>query len=267
MKKNLLLVGVVSTLFLTGCGASNTSSDTKKESTTNSSEVLEETAEKDANTVLAYVYDGKSNGVDKVTNQTKDELDQHIINKLKDKQLENYNPDNKLDDYYLIVDGSEYYATEILNDYAKAYLKATQKLGDYKIKDIKIKGNEAQVTAEITPFAGLSEANPIGTMRTELFGGIDEEEFIRKSQNKDIKAIKNLITLKLYSMYYGDAAYVPEKSKEKKEITFTMEKKGDSYMVGNDVIDQLVKDSRDSTYADESSSEDSSTEESEGTSI
>lgn len=252
MKKRLLVVGLLSTLLLTGCGASNSGKTEKK--TQNSEEVQKETAEKDADAVLSYVYKGKSNGIDKVTNQTKDELDQHIINKLKDKQLENYNPDNKLDDYYLIVDGSEYYASEILNDYAKAYLKATQSLGDYKIKEVKVKGNEAQVTAEITPFAGLSEANPIGTLRTELFGGVDEEEFIRKSQNKDIKAIKNLITLKLYSMYYGDAAYVPEKSKEKKEITFTMDKKGDNYMVGNDVIDQLVKDSRDSTYADESSS-------------
>ncbi|MGX4686077.1 hypothetical protein JNUCC83_04165 [Vagococcus sp. JNUCC 83] len=59
-------------------------------------------------------------------------------------------------------------------------------------------------------------------------------------------------------MYYGDAAYLPEKSKEKKEITFTMKKKGNSFMVGNDVIYQLVKDSRDSTYGDSSNDDSSS---------
>lgn len=246
----------LSFLILSGCGNNNNTSSQK---TTEESSNLQELAEDDANVILSYVYDGKSDGIDGVTNQSKKELDNYILEELKSKQLENYNDDNKLDDYYLIVDGSNYYASDILDDYAKAYLKTTQSLGSYKIKKIKINGDRAKVTAEITPFAGLSEANPIGTMRTSLFGGIDEEEYIRKSQNTDIKAIKNLITLKLYAMYYGDAANVPEKSKESEEVSFTMTKKGDSFMVGNDVIYQLVKDSRNDTYGDSSTNQTTST--------
>ncbi|MGX4686078.1 hypothetical protein JNUCC83_04170 [Vagococcus sp. JNUCC 83] len=178
MKKRILITTFASLLLLSGCGSNKNTATTK--STESSQEIAENTAEKNANAILGYVYDGKSTDVKDVTNQTKEELDQYIIGQLKEKQLENYNPDNKLDDYYLIIDGSEYYASEILEDYAKAYLKTTHSLGEYKIKNITTTNDEAQVTAEITPYAGLSEANPIGTMRTELFGGIDEEEFIRQ---------------------------------------------------------------------------------------
>lgn len=262
-KSGALLVGLMLvSVTLVGCQGTDSqtkSTESKETAAGKSANDLEKTAEKNAKTVLSYVYQGKKDGLQKVTNQSADEVDAFLTKELVDKQLENYNDGDKLDDYFLMIDGSHYYASDILDTYAKAYIKATHALGEFEIKSVKVDGDEAEVVAEITPFAGLSEANPIGQMKVDLFGGLDEASFISKSQNKDIKAIQNLITLKLYAMYYGDRGNIPEKSSEKKEVHFNMEKKGDSFMVSNDVMNQLAKESRDKTYAktSDSSSEDS----------
>ena len=157
-----------------------------------------------------------------------------------------------------MVDGSQYNSEEILKDYAQTYLKKTQELDDYKVTKTEVNGNEATITVELTPYAGLSEANPIGNARTQLFGGMDEDTFIRQSQNKDLKAIKNLITLKLYAMYYGDLAHKPELASSKTTFTFNMDKKGDNFMVSNDDLIKIMKEYLSQTYA--KSSENNSTE-------
>ena len=87
---------------------------------------------------------------------------------------------------------------------------------------------------------------------------MDEDTFIRQSQNKDLKAIKNLITLKLYAMYHGDLAHKPELASSKTTFTFNMDKKGDNFMVSNDDLIKIMKEYLSQTYA--KSSENNSTE-------
>ena len=80
---------------------------------------------------------------------------------------------------------------------------------------------------------------------------MDEDTFIRQSQNKDLKAIKNL-------MYYGDLAHKPELASSKTTFTFNMDKKGDNFMVSNDDLIKIMKEYLSQTYA--KSSENNSTE-------
>jgi hypothetical protein len=258
MKKFLKLGLVLFTAgALSACGNQNGTA-ASSESTQSSSEASMKSAENDAKTVLSYIYEGKVNGVEKVTGQTAEENDDFLLSELAKKQNEMFEANGNEDDYYLIVDGSEYFAEDIVDDYANAYLEKTKEISyDSDIKVEELNEDEVTVTATITPIAGLSEANPIGQARTELFGGLDEEEFIRKSQNKDIKTIQNLITLKLYAMYYGDMANSPEKSPETKEVSFTMEKEDNHYTVDEDVLYQLAKESRDQNYADSTSTTES----------
>jgi hypothetical protein len=241
---------------LSACG--NQGEKKSSDSTQDSSETNIKTAENDAKTVLSYIYEGKVDGVEKVTNQTADENDEYLISKLVKGQEEMFEANGNENDYYLNIDGSDYYADDIIDDYANVYLEKTKEIGyDSDIKVEEVNEDEVTVTATITPIAGLSEAHPIGQARTELFGGLDEEEFIRKSQNKDVKTIQSLITLKLYAMYYGDMANSPEKSPETKEVSFTMEKENNHYTVDEDVLNQLAKESRDQNYADSTSTTES----------
>lgn len=256
--KNFWKLSVV--LFAVGVlsACSNPGGSNSSDSTQTSSETNLKTAEYDAKTVLSYIYEGKGADVEKVTNYTAEENDEFLLSKLADKQNEQFEANGNENDFYLIIDGSEYFAKDIVDDYAQAYLDKTKEIGyDPDVKIEEINEDEVKVTATIIPIAGLSEANPIGQARTELFGGLDEEEFIRKSQNKDVKTIQNLITLKLYAMYYGDMAYSPEKSPETKEVSFTMEKEDKHYTVNQEVLSQLAKESRDQNYADSSSTSDS----------
>lgn len=267
IKSKLMFVGVLSlcsVVMLSGC-SNKDKKDAKTETSTEQveSKSSEKVAEKDAQTVLNYVYNNKTNGLDKVSNQSAEEFDNVLKSKLEKKQEDSLIDNGNKNDYYLSVDGSEYYADEIIEDYATAYLKATRTIGDAKVEKVTIDGDEATVTAKFTPIARLSEASPIGQARTQLFGGLDEEEFIRQSQNKDVKTIKSLITLKLYAMYYGDMSKEPEKLSETKEVTFTMTKKGDHFMISNDEVYQLMKESRDGDYADSKVTTESSSESSD----
>lgn len=245
-------------LFTIGALSACSNKNKSSESTQASNEISLKSAENDAKTVLSYIYDGKVNGVEKVTGQTADENNDFLLSKLAEKQNEKFEANGNEDDYYLIIDGSEYFAEDIVADYANAYLEKTKEIGyESDIKVEEVNKDEVTIAATITPIAGLSEANPIGNARTELFGGLDEEEFIHKSQNKDVKTIQSLITLKLYAMYYGDMANSPEKSPETKEVSFTMEKEGNHYTVDEDVLYQLAKESRDQNYADSTSTTES----------
>lgn len=257
MKKFLQLsVFLLAVGILSACDNQNGTKVSDSIQSTNETNL--KTAENDTKTVLSYVYEGKHAGVEKVTKQKAAENDEFLISKLVEKQNEQFKANGNENDYYLIIDGSEYFAKEIVEDYVQAYLDKTKEIGyDSDVKVEEINEDEVKVTATITPIAGLSEANPIGQARTELFGGLDEEEFIRKSQNKDVKTIQNLITLKLYAMYYGDMAYSPEKSSKTKKVNFTMKKDDSRYTVDEDILFHLAKESRDQTYANSSSTSNS----------
>lgn len=74
---------------------------------------------------------------------------------------------------------------------------------------------------------------------------------ILDSQNKDMKAINNLLNFKLYSIIYGDQNYPIDTVGEEKEITFTMTKAGDHFQVSKDTLDDIVGDSGEMEYAKE----------------
>ncbi|MBV7391606.1 hypothetical protein KUA55_13030 [Enterococcus sp. ALS3] len=254
-KKWLGLIAGAGLFLFVGCGGNQeTTEDTP---VTNDSEQVsvnqDEQAEKDAKTLLNFLYQGKrSEQLRDVTNQSADSIDSYLVSELSKKQDEMFAENENRDDYYLVIDDSNYYASDIVKDYAEAYLKQTKRIS-FDIQNVNISGDEAIVVASYYPIAGLQEANPIGAARTELFGGIDEDTFIRKSQNKDLKTIKSLITLKLYAIYYGELDYDAEKVLSPVELEFTLTKKGDHFMANDDVIYQLVKESRISTYQDNSS--------------
>ncbi|EBF5204914.1 hypothetical protein FH000_15500 [Listeria monocytogenes] len=250
-----LILGA-SILTLTGCMGVNVETKTTQ---TNKAETSKEKnvkqATKDANVLLDFLYSGKRTAhLQDVIYQNPDAVDTHMINRLSKKQEESFAENGNTDDYYLVIDGSNYYASDIIEDYADAYLKQTKQIS-YNVKEVDVSGDEATITISYYPIAGLEEANPIGTARSELFGGIDEDTFIRQSQNKDIKTIKSLITLKLYAMYYGDLDYEAVKVSKPVELEFTMTKKGDYYTANDDVVFQLVKDSRVQSYQDNKKSD------------
>lgn len=249
ISKKIITLSVVALLSVTLAGCATKSNESKSDTSSKSSKV--ETPKSDAKhaatTVLDYIYKGKSADIESVTNQSATQLTKQLTDALETKQIESLQANGNLDDYYLVVDGSEYFARDIIKDYAKAYLRQIQAT-DYTFKSV-TNGDNITVTASIKPIASLSEANPIGNARTQLFGGMDEDTFIRQSQNKDLKTIKQLITLKLYAMYYGDLAHDAERVSKSKDITFDMTKKGDSYMVNSDTLMQLAKDARVKEYA------------------
>ena len=251
MKKTVLkgIVIVAGIFLLAGCSKGSQPSE-KAVKAEPSAQTVKKQAEDDANVLLDFLYqDKKSSQLENVTNQSSEGITSFLLTKLVEKQDQMFASNQNKDDYYLVIDGSNYYASDIVKDYAKAYLKQAQRLS-FKVKNVTVNGDDAKVNVSYSPIASLEEANPIGTARTKLFGGIDEDTFIRQSQNKDIKTIKSLITLKLYGIYYGDLDYDAVKVKNPVDMSFTLTKKGTHFMANEDVIYQVVKDSRIKSYQD-----------------
>ncbi|MGT9066199.1 hypothetical protein, partial [Enterococcus faecalis] len=157
--RNIWRLGAI--LFTIGALSACSNKNESSESTQASNEISLKSAENDAKTVLSYIYDGKVNGVEKVTGQTADENDDFLLSKLAEKQNDQFEANEN--DYYLIIDGSKYFAEDIVADYANAYLEKTKEIGyDSDIKVEELNKDEITIAATITPIAGLSEANPIG---------------------------------------------------------------------------------------------------------
>lgn len=253
--KKLLITtaaSVAAIFMLAGCGSSQGKSGA---STKSSQTVADKTqAKQDATTLLNFMYGGKASGLEDVTNEDKQDTETYLMQHYIDKQTDFFKGNGNMDDFYLVLDGSNYYANDIIKDFAKAYIGQTQKIGHYNITKLKVSGNNAEVTASFTPIAALSEAHPIGEARTEAFGGLDNDTIVRKSQNKDVKSINRLITLKLYSVYYDDMGETAEKAPSKTSVTFNMTKKGSHYMVDHDTLDMVEQHARVDKYAASSSS-------------
>lgn len=236
--KKMALVGttILSIITLSACGAQD--KDNSKQN-----------AKADAQSVLNYVYMGNESGASDVLSETPEDNKAFVIDKLEEKQTDKLISNGNIDDYILIADGSDYTAEEIISDYSEAYYKQISKVGHSKIKSVSLNGDTAKVTAVIKPIAGLSEAHPIGEARTEVFGGLDNDTILRESQNKDVKTIQKMITLKLYSVYYGEMGKEAEKSESTQEITFSLKKSGQHYKANEATILELSKNSRANVYA------------------
>ncbi|MHC9537328.1 hypothetical protein ACVQ8P_06010 [Dellaglioa sp. BT-FLS60] len=254
MKKTVLVtMGLSALLVLGGCSSSHSSKDSSKKVSV--AKVEKKDVKKDAEKVLAYIYGGKEESFNTVSTESADTVKDHLINTLSKKQETFFTENGHLADYALKVDGSIYTANEIIKDYSKAYLDQTNKLTDYKVKSVSINGNDATVKATFTPIASLSEANPIGSARSEIFGGIDNDTIVRDSQNKDVKEINRLITLKLYGVYYGQMDSNPELAPKTKEIEFTLKKSDKHYVANLDTFTELAKASREKVYSDSKGSD------------
>lgn len=250
---------------LVACGNSSKTGESKESKTSETKKLTdEEIAKTDAQTVLKAIYQNDTTMANDVSSESFDSMKQKLQDGVADKQVKYFEENGKLDDYTLIVDGSEYTAKEVINDYAKAYMKITATLPDVAVEKVEMNGDEATVTAKIRPIAGLSEANPIGGARTKIFGGLDNDTIIRQSQNKDVKQINRLITLKLYGVYYGDMGKKPPYADEETEINFRLKKSGNHYVADYETYKGLVKNSRAEVYGktegDDSNNQSSSTE-------
>lgn len=259
MKKIILPILLASSVFfLSSCA--NTSKNSDGTTASKSSVSVEDTARTDAETVLDFMYKGNVSGAADVLDESTSDTKDYIISQLEEKQISALVDNGNIDDYGIVVDGSDYSAEEIVKEYAEAYYKQISTIQDVKIKSVKVSGDNAKVTATITPIASLSEAHPIGEARTSLLGGIDNDTIIRESGNKDVKTIQKLITLKLYGLYYGQMGKVAEKADESKEITFKLKKDGKNFKADEETMLQLAKESRAAVYAenDTNASDDSS---------
>ena len=200
MKKIILPILLASSiLFLAGC--TNTAKNGDGATASKSSISAEDTARTDAETVLNFMYKGNVSGATDVLDESTSDTKDYIISQLEEKQISALIANGNIDDYGIVVDGSDYSAEEIIKEYSEAYYKQISTISDVKIKSVKVSGDSAKVTATIIPIASLSEAHPIGEARTSLLGGIDNDTIIRESGNKDVKTIQKLITLKLYGLY------------------------------------------------------------------
>ncbi len=237
---------LLSALVLSGCGFENLVAGNKgEEGKEDKEEVnLEELAKRDANTLLAYLYEGKKGNIKDVTGMDGDDLTASLERSVYEKKIRDYPGD----DWVLLVDGSRYTAEQIMQDYSRVYLKTFHSI-TYSVEDVKISNDTAEVTAKIDPIAMLSLANRITQARAEVFGDLETSAEILKSQNKDVKAINNLINFKLYSMIYGDQNKPVPTVGEEKEITFTMKKSGDHFQVSKDTIEDIMQDSMEDVYS------------------
>lgn len=256
------LVGIagLSLVALSGCGA-------KKEVEVPAQEkplANLTAAKRSAQSALDFMYKGDTSGLSDFTTNTADDIKQLIVKPLEDKQNEaftangngNGNGNGDANDYFLVLDGSKYMSTEIVKGYADAYYNQIKTVGSAKITDVQLgdNGEKATVTATFKPIAALSEAHPIGEARTEAFGGLDNDTIIRTSQNKDIKTINKLITLKLYSVYYGDMGKIADKGSDDVTVKFSMTKSGNHYDVNTENLLTIAKVSRANVYASNDSS-------------
>lgn len=246
----MLGITAISLVTLAGCG-------TKKEAPGKEKPLANLTSAKtSAQSALDFMYKGDTSGLSDFTTNTSDDIKQLIVKPLEDKQNEAFSLNGNADDYFLVLDGSKYMSTEIVKGYADAYYNQIKTIGSAKITDVQLgdDGKKATVTATFKPIAALSEAHPIGEARTEAFGGLDNDTIIRTSQNKDIKTINKLITLKLYSVYYGDMGKVADKGSDDVTVKFSMTKSGNHYDVNTENLLALAKASRANVYASNDSS-------------
>ena len=254
MKKKVIISTLASAgliLLLGGCSLpGHSSTDGSNQVTSESGVKMEKGVKRDAEQVLSFMFSGKTSSFSDVSSKDEDTVNDNLITELAKKQEEFFTKNGSLSDYALEVDGSIYTAQEIIDDYASAYMHQTHKLSDFEVTSAEVTGDEAIIKASFTPIASLSEANPIGAARTEVFGSADDEEIIRESQNKDVKQINRLITLKLYSVYYGEMDSQPELAPEKKEIEFKLTKSGDHYVADDETFLYLAKESRDDVYSE-----------------
>ncbi|QKG83253.1 hypothetical protein GXN76_01430 [Kroppenstedtia pulmonis] len=247
-KKAILLFVCMSlvSLALAGClnvkGEKTTSEEAAKEEKI----TPEEVAKTDAKTLLAFMYEGKKGTIEDVTGMTGSETTAYLEKSLYERKMKDFPGD----DWSLVVDGSTYTADEIIKEYSRISIKSLENI-TYSVEKVKIMNDTAEVTAKIDPIALKSVANAITMARSQIFGDIETSKMILDSQNKDIKAINNLLNFKLYSIIYGDRNFPIDTVGEEKEITFTMKKVGDHYQVSKDTLDDIVGDSGEVEYAKE----------------
>ncbi|GHU36514.1 hypothetical protein FACS1894193_03640 [Bacilli bacterium] len=241
--------------MLTACSTS--SGSTSKNDTKNSATSSQSVAKTDAQTVLDFMYKGNISGFSDVSSDSASSVKSYLLDHLEKKQIDAMLANGNIDTYKLVVDGSDYSAQEIVSDYAEAYYKQIASISDATVKSVSLSGDSAKITATLTPIAALSEANPIGSARTELLGGIDNDTIVRESGNKDVKTIQKLITLKLYGLYYGQMGKTAAKADKPVDITFTLKKEGSHFIADKDTMLKLAKDSRAQVYADGDSDDNS----------
>ncbi|SMO63760.1 hypothetical protein [Melghirimyces algeriensis] len=242
MKKKGIIVSIcmlLISLSLVGCFS-------KKEAAKEEEVKPEEVAKADASTLLAFLYEGKKGTIKDVTGMSGDDTTAYLEKSLYERKVKDYPGD----DWQLVVDGSTYTADEIIQDYSRVSIKSLQNV-TYSVEKVKITKDTAEITAKIDPIALKSVANAITIARSQIFGDVNTSKMILDSQNKDMKAINNLLNFKLYSIIYGDQNYPIDTVGEEKEITFTMTKAGDHFQVSKDTLDDIVGDSGEMEYAKE----------------
>lgn len=239
-KKIVIIVSAILAVILIILGATAYSVHHNK--------VIEKNAAISAKAVLDYTFSDKSIDFGNISNDSKSTVEKAILNKLSDKQRDFFSDNDDDGEFYLQIDGSNYTANAIIRDYAKAYLNETRKLSGYKVKSVSVKQGKAHVKAVITPIAALSEAHPIGEARSQIFGGLDNDTIIRKSQNKNVKQINRLITLKLFAYYYGNMNSKPVLADKEKTINFTLSQEGNKFVASTDTLVDILKASRMNVY-------------------
>ncbi|QKI82866.1 hypothetical protein [Kroppenstedtia eburnea] len=243
MKKRgiiIFLCMMLLSLSLVGCLSKK---EEAKEPAKEEKTTPEEVAKADAKTLLAFLYEGKKGTIQDVTGMTGADTTAYLEESLYERKMKDYPGD----DWRLVVDGSTYTAEEIMKEYSRISIKSLQNV-TYSVEKVKITKDTAEVTTKIDPIALKSVANAITVARSQIFGDINTSKMILDSQNKDIKAINNLLNFKLYSIIYGDRNYPIDTVGEEKEITFTMTKEGDHYQVTKDTLDDIVGDSGEVEY-------------------
>lgn len=249
MKKRgiiIFLCMMLLSLSLVGCLSKK---EEAKEPAKEEKTTPEEVVKADAKTLLAFLYEGKKGTIQDVTGMTGADTTAYLEESLYERKMKDYPGD----DWRLVVDGSTYTAEEIMKEYSRISIKSLQNV-TYSVEKVKITKDTAEVTAKIDPIALKSVANAITMARSQIFGDINTSKMILDSQNKDVKAINNLLNFKLYSIIYGDRNYPIDTVGEEKEITFTMTKEGDHYRVTKDTLDDIVGDSGEVEYTKKGSS-------------
>ncbi|MFD1425445.1 hypothetical protein [Kroppenstedtia sanguinis] len=246
MKKRgiiVLICMMLLSLSLVGCLSKI---EDAKEASKEEKTAPEEVAKADAKSLLAFLYEGKKGGVQDVTGMTGADTTAYLEESLFERKMKDYPGD----DWRLVVDGSTYTAEEIIKEYSRISIKSLQNI-TYSVEKVKVTDDTAEVTAKIDPIALKSVANAITMARSQIFGDVNTSKMILDSQNKDVKAINNLLNFKLYSIIYGDRNYPIDTVGEEKEITFTMTKAGDHYQVTKDTLDDIAGDSGEVEYTKE----------------
>ena len=242
----IFLCIVLASLSLVGCGlipSDDKSAAKDKDDKQEKAKLEEEIARADAKSLLAFLYEGKKGTVKDVTGMTADDTTASLERAVYERNMKEFPGD----DWKLVVDGSTYSAEQIIQDYSRVFIRTFHSI-TYSVEDVKITNDPAEVTAKIDPIALLSVANGVTHARSDVFGDLETSKKILESQNKDVKAINNLINFKLYSIIYGDRNRPIPTVGEEKEITFTMTKSGDHYQVSKETLMDILADSLEDAY-------------------